>query len=313
LKKVLITGASGTIGLWTIKYLLSEGKYEITVLDLKSKENYKKLNKYRRRVNIIYGDVTNQILIDSLIKEHDFIIHLAGINPPVSNLNTSFGSEIDYKGLENIIRSINYYNPNCFLIYPSTTTMYQKSTKELGISSPIKYSKDDYYSEIKEKCEKRIKEKLKNYVIFRIPFILGDLKYAKSIYLYKQDEMIETITDRDVAYALAKSISYDRELNKSIKILSGGAGCRINSSELLLKILNTYGYSANIIWNKLFNPYKYDGNIYKKDKKLTEMLGYQNDSIDSYFMRLSRTTKKRNLARLIAVPKKRKLERKYLK
>ena len=37
MKKVLVTGAAGSIGLQVIKYLLSEGKYEITALDLKSK------------------------------------------------------------------------------------------------------------------------------------------------------------------------------------------------------------------------------------------------------------------------------------
>ena len=39
MKKVVIFGGAGSIGLSLIKYLLSEGKYEITVVDLKNKEN----------------------------------------------------------------------------------------------------------------------------------------------------------------------------------------------------------------------------------------------------------------------------------
>ena len=35
MKKILVTGAGGTIGLQVIRFLLSEGKYEITALDLK--------------------------------------------------------------------------------------------------------------------------------------------------------------------------------------------------------------------------------------------------------------------------------------
>jgi len=31
MKKVLITGAAGTVGLQVIRFLLSEGKYEITI------------------------------------------------------------------------------------------------------------------------------------------------------------------------------------------------------------------------------------------------------------------------------------------
>jgi nucleoside-diphosphate-sugar epimerase len=41
MKKVLVTGAAGTIGINVIKYLLSEGKYEITAVDLKNRGNYK--------------------------------------------------------------------------------------------------------------------------------------------------------------------------------------------------------------------------------------------------------------------------------
>ena len=45
MKKVLVTGAAGTIGNKVIKYLLSEGKYEITALDLRNKNSLKKLKK----------------------------------------------------------------------------------------------------------------------------------------------------------------------------------------------------------------------------------------------------------------------------
>ena len=48
MKKVLITGAAGTIGRNVIKYLLSEGKYEITALDIKTPRNKRYLNKYRK-------------------------------------------------------------------------------------------------------------------------------------------------------------------------------------------------------------------------------------------------------------------------
>ena len=68
MKKVVIFGGAGSIGLSLIKYLLSEGKYEITVVDLKNKETIKRLKKYKKRVNIIYSDCFDRGLIDFLIK-----------------------------------------------------------------------------------------------------------------------------------------------------------------------------------------------------------------------------------------------------
>ena len=44
MKKVLVTGAAGVIGQKVIKYLLSEGKYEITALDLRTKNIIPSIN-----------------------------------------------------------------------------------------------------------------------------------------------------------------------------------------------------------------------------------------------------------------------------
>ena len=43
MKKILVTGAGGTVGLQVIRFLLSEGKYEITALELKNRQVYKRL------------------------------------------------------------------------------------------------------------------------------------------------------------------------------------------------------------------------------------------------------------------------------
>ena len=64
MKKVLVTGAAGAIGINVIKYLLSEGKYEITALDLRNRHSNSVLKKYKKRVNIILGDVNVQSIHD---------------------------------------------------------------------------------------------------------------------------------------------------------------------------------------------------------------------------------------------------------
>ena len=63
MKKVLVTGAAGSIGTHVIKYLLAEGKYEVTALDLKNKNVFKKMKRFRKRINILYGDVNDRVLI----------------------------------------------------------------------------------------------------------------------------------------------------------------------------------------------------------------------------------------------------------
>ena len=114
MKKVLVTGASGTIGSLVIKYLLSEGKYEITALDLRTKNSHKVLKKYRRRINIIYGDINDNVLMEALVKDHDYIIHLAGVMPPLADIKKGLSDKVEYNGTKNIIKAINFYNSKCF-------------------------------------------------------------------------------------------------------------------------------------------------------------------------------------------------------
>ena len=49
MKKVLVSGAAGCIGTQVIKYLLAEGKYEITALALKNKTVFKRLRRFKKR------------------------------------------------------------------------------------------------------------------------------------------------------------------------------------------------------------------------------------------------------------------------
>ena len=108
MKKVLVTGASGAIGLEVIKYLLSEGKYEVTALDLRNSHSNSSLKKYKKRVNVVLGDVTDRVLVEALVKDHDVIIHLAGVLPLLANISKKVAYQEDYIGCENIARAISY-------------------------------------------------------------------------------------------------------------------------------------------------------------------------------------------------------------
>jgi nucleoside-diphosphate-sugar epimerase len=90
MKKILVTGAGGTVGLQVIRFLLSEGKYEITALELKNRHVYKRLKPFRKRINIVYGDINDETIVDALIKDHDVVIHLAGVLPPLANVREIF-------------------------------------------------------------------------------------------------------------------------------------------------------------------------------------------------------------------------------
>ena len=300
MKRVLVTGAAGAIGLNLIKYLLAEGKYEITALDLKNKKVYKRLKRYRKRINIIYGDILDRNLIENLVKDHDVVIHLSTCMPPLAEYKRELAQLIEYTGTENIVRAINYYNPKCYLVYASSTSLYKE--QQGHVDNKIKLGEYDYFNEAKEMAEKLICKKIKNYTIVRVPLVLSDLRTESFIYNIKRSDYIELISKEDAAYAFCHSLDKVSSLNKKIINIGGGATCRVVYRELLVDILKYHGLSFNYLLTTIFIAKNYNSPVLLDSDKSNEILNYRNDSIQSYLMRQKRRSRKRKIAIFLGKP-----------
>lgn len=301
MKKVLVTGAAGSIGLLVIKYLLSEGKYEITALDLRNKKVLKSLKKYRKRINIIYGDVNDPVLMEALVKDHDFIIHLASVMPPLGDFSKNIGEIIDYNGTENIIKAINYYNNDCFLIYASTTSVYDSSLSG-NVKEKVKENELTHYSLNKYNTENLIKKKLKNYTIFRLPLILNNIIDEPFMFNVKKNLMVEVTTNVDAAYAFVKAIDYKKELNKKVFNVGMGSEGRLIYNDILKNILKYYGLSMRYILSRIFLEKTYRSPVLTDSDDLEDIIHYRNDSLYNYYRRLQNRGKKRAIRKLLAKP-----------
>ncbi|MBR5662283.1 MAG: NAD(P)-dependent oxidoreductase [Bacilli bacterium] len=301
MKKVLITGAAGTIGINVIKYLLSEGKYEITAVDLKNSGNYKRLKKYKRRINLLFGDISDASFMEDAIKEMNYVIHLAGVDLPMGNINNKLTREIDFKGTENIVRIIDFYNPECYLLYASSASVYGNQEKdEVTVSTKPNLNNNDYYSLSKLEAEDIIKLKLDNYVIFRIPVVLTNITKENFIYSYNPTSKMEVVTDTDVSYMFVRAIDKIDKINKKTFNVGGGENCRTTGKKLNEDILKVFGITKKYIDNKLFIDKGFYSYYFKDSDKLEDILQFRNDSISSYLMRIKRRVKNRGLQKTIA-------------
>lgn len=278
MKKVVVFGGAGSIGLSLIKYLLSEGKYEITVVDLKNKETIKRLKRYKKRVNIIYSDCFDRGLIDFLIKTHDYVINLASCILPLANYKEDLANKIEYGVTENIIKAITYYNPNCTLIYGSSTSIFENL--------------DTYYNKAKIKTEKLVTSKCKNYVIVRFPLVLCDLTSEPFVYTVKKDDIVSCVTKEDGAYAVCKILDNLDKVNKKV-INLGNIECKYE--DILNNILKYHGLSFNYILSRIFLSKDMSFPILNDTKKYEKILQYSSDSLDSYFMRQKRRSRHRKI------------------
>lgn len=297
MKKILITGAAGTIGLLLIKNLLAEGKYEITVLDLKNKNSVSKLKRYRKRINVVYGDILNRNMVEPLIKESDIVIHLASCLPPLAEMKKGLSDIIEFKGTENLVRAINYYNPSCHIIYASSTSLY--SNLVASTSDKILKDEEDYYNLAKKKTEDLIIKKCQNYTIIRTPLVLGDLCIDPMIYNIKKDSLIEFITKEDAALAFNNAVDKLKQLNNTIINIGGGEKCQIVFSELLKKINSIHGITLNMILTRMFIPKNYRSPILADSSVSNKLLKYQRDSLSTYIQKQSVRSRKRKINKFI--------------
>jgi len=219
----------------------------------------------------------------------------------MAEYNKSIGELIDYAGTENILKAISYYNKDCFLIYPSTTDLYDSSLSA-HVKEKIKVDELGNYSTNKYNIEKLIKEKIKNYTIFRLPIVLNNFKDEPIVLNVKKNSIVEVTTNYDVAYALVKAIDYKDKLNKKIFNVGLGEAGRVKFDYLLKNILLNYGLSFKYIIGRVLLEKNFKCPVLLDSDELDNIIHYRHDTLQNYFNRLKRRGKNRRIAKLLAKP-----------
>ena len=135
--RILITGGAGFIGSHLTDRLVADS-HEITVLDNLATGRKENLLAHLsgERVNFIEGSILDLPLLDGLIKDTDYVFHLAAavgvfniVNHPLDSLMTNI------RGTENVLESAHKYSKPVFVT--SSSEVYGKN-----VSDSLKESDD---------------------------------------------------------------------------------------------------------------------------------------------------------------------------
>ena len=125
--KFLVTGGAGFIGSHLTEKLIQR-KDEVIILDNMSTGMPTNLTNIQNNVDLVNGDVLDKKLVDNLVNQCDYVIHLAAalgvfniVNKPLESLRTNL------MGTENLLESANK-NSKPILI-ASTSEIYGKNDK----------------------------------------------------------------------------------------------------------------------------------------------------------------------------------------
>jgi nucleoside-diphosphate-sugar epimerase len=189
MKKVLITGGAGYLGSVLTEVLLGKG-YQVTILDnLIYKQTSVAPFSHHPNFDFVFGDVTSELLLKSLVETHDIIIPLAAIvGMPACKAQPELTVKVNYEQVKNITKWI---TKDQKVILPNTNSQYGSSTEIITEDSPFKPL--SLYAETKCNAEKALLDS-GNGIALRLATVFG-MSYRMRMDLLVQDFVYKAITD----------------------------------------------------------------------------------------------------------------------
>ena len=285
-KRVLLTGASGTVGFQVLKQLSEQSDlYDVTVFDLKTKRSERKLKPFADTATLVYGDISKFEEVSKACHNQDFVIHLAAIIPPVADDFPLLSQKINVVGTENLVRAITELSPRAFFMYSSSISVYgdRVDSPLINVDDILMPSPRDEYAKTKIEAEHIIQNSSLKWTIFRLAAIMGDHKISKLMFHMPLKTAMEIATPADTARAFVNGIDHCKELTGNIYNLGGGSSCRISYKAFLLRSFNIFGLGALSFPDSAFATKNFHCGFYQDGDILNSIVDFRRDTIDSYF------------------------------
>jgi len=277
---VLITGAFGNIGKYTISELLKK-RHNVTCYELKTGKNEKEAKKLQGKVKTIWGNLVTGENLETAINGQDVVIHLAFIIPPASEKNPKLAHKINVEGTAKVVDVIKAQKNPPRLIFTSTIAVYGDSQhlapprKVTDILNPV-----DNYGNQKIECEKLVMKSGIQWSILRFaaaPSI--DWKRVDPImYEVPLTDRIEFIHPGDIGCALANAVESD-EIWGKILLIGGGEKCWMYQAEFMEKALDMLG--IGMLPKEAFGKKSYHTD-WMDTKESERILRYQKHTYDDF-------------------------------
>ncbi len=281
IKKILVTGSSGTIGTRLCEKLLEKG-YQVVGADWKP-------NKWSARVQDITLDIDLRDkfkVIDKLPKDIDLVIHLAA-NARVFNLVVD--PDLARDNFLTLFNMLEYARINRIprFIFSSSREVYGNSDKQTYFEdeADVKNCESPYSaSKISGEALVRSYQKCYNidFVIFRfsnvygmyddsdrvVPLFIKLCRQGKDLIVFGKDKSLDFTYIDDTISGVISSIERFESVRNNVYNLAFGESTSISELARMIKELTGSRVSININDNRTGEVVKYTASISKAKEKL---------------------------------------------
>lgn len=293
MKRILLTGASGTVGREVLRQLYySDINADITVFDKKTNFSKSFFRQFRDKIKVIFGDISVKNDVSKVCSDKDIVIHLAAIIPPLADKNPSLARAVNVTGTGNLVECIDNQSHDAFLIYSSSISVYgdRNINPWISITDPLVPSDRDEYARTKIEAEDIVKNSRLKWSIFRLTAIMGvnNHKPGELMFHMPLESRMEIATTGDTGRAFVNAINHPDRLRGNIFNLSGGEKCRITYEDFLSRSFKIFGLGNLDFKENTFAGRNFHCGYYTDGDILNNILDFRRESIDDYFIDLEK-------------------------
>ncbi len=313
---IAITGAGGSIGKSVVPELLKNNNNRCRLLLRDSKKNRKLISclqkEYGDRIGFIKGDVTDPLSCEKLVKDTDYVLHLAAVIPPKADHDDAATWKTNLGGTVNLVNAIIQAGNTSHLIFFSTVAVYGHRGVQHHwgrVGDPLMPSIFDAYGASKVQAERYILEsELKHWIILRETGVLYDNLMMNNIsdglmFQTPVNVFIEWVTAKDTARLLNSIISSAQDMNdfwNQIYNIGGGISCRQTGFETYNDGFKLIGGSAKKIFEpRWHNQRNFHCFWFSDSDVLEDLFHFRSESTDDFWKWFAKKHRVYSLGRIL--------------
>jgi nucleoside-diphosphate-sugar epimerase len=269
-KKVLLTGASGSMGYAAFRELWKhKNRYDIVLLLLPNRAEKKLFKPFESEMGIrsirgkgivensglkiAWGDLTDYDDVSNAVEGVDHVLHPAAFVAPKADRNPALARKINTGGTENIIKAI-MAQPNgaehISMVYIGSVACYGDRLPPVALlksGDPLMPSVFDFYATTKIAAERAVIESgIKHWISLRQTYICTPdalTLWDPIMFHMPVESRIEMNTHTDAGYGLVKTLEQDPDSDFWCRVYNqaGGPACRFIYLDYIEKMVELSG------------------------------------------------------------------------
>jgi nucleoside-diphosphate-sugar epimerase len=243
--KVLLTGALGNVGLYTVDALLEEG-HEVVAFDLRTPRARRSASRLDPRVEVAWGDITDPTSLAAALEGVHAVVHLAAIIPPHVDAAPDLARRVNVDGTRSLIEQMEASRTARRLVFASSQGVFgdvQDREPPLRVETPV--SPTDEYGRHKVACEQAIRQSSLRWSILRLAVavptrLIGAPHDLRSGFEISADARFEFIHPADAGTAFARAVLCEGAIGR-ILYVGGGEKCQMLYDEFFNHLMDSIG------------------------------------------------------------------------